>query len=135
MIKTFFMPEKTKEINYLKLFLVTLGAILATLLALFIVGIIALVIIKPFGINVLKAPALLTGPPSNATSTYDHPLLSTEQEVMLESVGIDTTTIPTEITAAQQQCAIDALGQERATEIMNGSAPTLTDFLKAQQCF
>lgn len=129
------MPEKTKEINYLKLFFIVLGAIVATLFLLLILGIIALIIIKPFGINILKTPALINGPPSDATSSYDHPLLSNEQEVMLETVGIDTETLPTEITAEQQQCTIDALGQTRTNEIMNGAAPSLSDFLKAQHCF
>ncbi|MBU1126380.1 hypothetical protein KJ758_02085 [Patescibacteria group bacterium] len=127
--------EKDTSVNYFKIFLIILAAIAAGFIFIILLLIIALAIIKPFGVNVLKAPALILGPSSETESTYDHPLLSTEQEVMLESIGIDTTSIPTEITAAQQQCAVDALGEERATQIIDGSAPTVSDLLKAQNCF
>ncbi|MFH1766489.1 MAG: hypothetical protein ABH826_00130 [Patescibacteria group bacterium] len=127
--------EKDTSVNYFKIFLIILAAIAAGFIFIILLLIIALAIIKPFGVNVLKAPALILGPSSETESTYDHPLFSTEQEVMLESIGIDTTSIPTEITAAQQQCAVDALGKDRVTQIIDGSAPTVSDLLKAQNCF
>ncbi len=129
------MAEKQKEVNYWKIFLIIIGALFAAFIVLIIFIIVALAIIKPFGVDVTETPALIFGPDSDATSSYDHPLLSSEQEVMLESIGIDTTTIPTEITAAQEQCAVDALGQTRVQEILNGDAPTISDFVKTQNCF
>lgn len=126
--------ENKKGVNYTKIFLIVFGALTAVSVLIIVGIIVALAIIKPFGINVLKTPALIFGPSSDAISTYDHPLLSAEQEVMLESIGFDTTTIPTSITAEQQECAIEALGQERVNEISAGSAPTITDLLKAQDC-
>ena len=53
---------------------------------------------------------------------------------MLEAVGINPADVPTEITPAQEECAIEALGAERVNEIISGSTPSITDVLKAQHC-
>src|SRR5680860_1558769 len=48
-----------------------------------------------------------------ASSTYDHPLLSAEQEASAAKAGIDVSKLPTEITPEQQQCANNKLGEAR----------------------
>ena len=91
-----------------------------------------LIIVKPYGVNVVKV--ISTSLEDNPTSSYDHPYLSTQQESILESAGIDPKTIPTKITASQQECAISILGKERATEIASGSSPSITEVLKLKSC-
>lgn len=86
----------------------------------------------------LLVPAPTERRPTSAgtsESVYDHPLLSPEQERAAASFGIDTRTLPTEITIKQQQCAVAALGADRAQQILNGSSPTLLDIARAKHCF
>lgn len=109
------------------------GIIAAVILGLIIFAIIILAIIKPFGINVLEVPKAIISPPTE--SSYDHPLLNTEQEIMLESVGVDTADIPTQVTPTQEQCSVEALGQARVDAIKAGATPSLTDYLKAKHCY
>jgi hypothetical protein len=66
---------------------------------------------------------------------YDHPLLSPEQEKAAASVGIDVSKLPTEISDIQRQCSIEALGEERVTEIERGATPSALDIFKARHCF
>ncbi|MCK9439210.1 MAG: hypothetical protein WCY43_00775 [Patescibacteria group bacterium] len=63
-----------------------------------------------------------------------NPLLNSEQEVMLESVGVDTSKLPSEITPEMQKCFIEKLGQERASEIIGGSSPTAGEIISANSC-
>ncbi|MBU0645929.1 hypothetical protein KJ611_00405 [Patescibacteria group bacterium] len=117
----------------MKKILMILGIIAAGLIVLFIVAIVVLAIVKPFGINVTQIPKALISPPTE--SAYDHPLLNTEQEIMLESVGIDPQDIPTQVTPTQEACSVEALGQNRVDEIKAGAAPSLTDYLKSKHCY
>lgn len=91
------------------------------------------IIVKPYGIDIIKTISVLLD--KNPVSSYDHPYLTTKQELILESVGIDTKKIPIEITPALQKCAIPILGQVRASEIMSGSIPTVDELLKIKICF
>jgi len=106
---------------------------LGVLFFIIILAIIAIIIIKPYGINVLKIVPALTN--KNPTSTYDHPYLTTEQESILETVGIDTTKIPTKITPNQAECATKILGEGRVKEIVSGDTPSATEIIKAKSCF
>lgn len=63
-----------------------------------------------------------------------NPLLNETQEAILESIGIDPATLPTEITPQMQECAIEALGLDRIKEILAESAPTLNDIVAIQEC-
>ncbi len=63
-----------------------------------------------------------------------NPLLTGEQEAQLETLGIDPSTLPTEITAEMKACFVVKLGQTRTNEITGGSAPTAIDFFKARSC-
>jgi hypothetical protein len=91
------------------------------------------IVVKPYGIDTLKIISVLLD--KNPASSYDHPSLTTQQESILESIGIDTKKIPTEITPALQKCATPILGQARANEIMSGSTPTIDELLKIKVCF
>jgi hypothetical protein len=64
-----------------------------------------------------------------------HPLLSPGQEAALESIGVDPSKLPTEITPEQENCAVSKLGEERVREIKSGSTPSISDYLKAKDCF
>lgn len=76
-------------------------------------------------------------PISNSASTqpYDHPLLTPEQEGVVKSLGVDLRALPTQITPAQEQCAVTALGAERVAAIKGGAALTMNDYLQAKHCF
>jgi len=63
-----------------------------------------------------------------------NPLLSADQEKTLESFGVDVSKLPTEITLAMQACFVEKLGETHAMEIVNGAAPSITDFFKAKDC-
>lgn len=125
------LQSKPEKYKYLKIFLIVIGAIFFIFILLLVILFIYLMIAQPFGINPVN---IITSPDSDQPA-YDHPLLSTEQEQTLESIGVDVSELPTSLTAEQQQCAVDALGQQRVNEIINGASPSTTDFLKAQHCF
>jgi len=91
-----------------------------------------LIVVKPYGINIIELiPALLT---KNLTSSCDHPYLTTQQESILKSVGVNPKDIPTQITPALQECAISILGEKRANEIVSGNIPTISELLKLKNC-
>jgi hypothetical protein len=94
-----------------------------------------LAVYKPFGLGLQNIPAAIIQSQTKTTkSTYDHPLLTAQQESTLESLGVDTKTLPTSITAAQLACFTSKLGATRVQEIENGSAISPSDFLKARSC-
>lgn len=121
------IKEKRKMGIIARVFMV-IGIIFSVLILLVIV----LAIIKPYGIDVVKvAPAVLD---NNPKSSYDHPYLNTKQEAILESAGIDPSTVPTEITLSQQKCAISILGEARVNEIVGGDTPSVVEVLKVKDC-
>lgn len=127
------MPEEKKErFVFLKKFLMIVGiiAIIFIFLIILVVFLLALYIInnKPLGveINPFSRTELSPG--------YDHPLLSADQEKTLQSFGVNLESLPTSITPEQEQCAVEALGQDRVNQIKSGSAPSLTDYFKAKNC-
>ena len=125
--------DKIKS-NFWKPLIIVLGVLAGVVVLAIAAIIITLIIVKPFDFKITDVPAALIDI-SDMESSYDHPLLTDDQEVMLESVGIDTSTLPTEITPEQIDCGVEALGQERVDEIMAGSQPTFTDLLNAQHCY
>ena len=128
------MSEKKANLKFLKTFFIILGIIFAIFIIMVIGAVIALIIIKPYGLDVTKLPSaymhMKTG-----ESSYDHPMMTTEQEIFLESMGIDPATVPTEISPSQEQCSVEALGQARVDAIKAGAEPTVDDYLKAKHCF
>lgn len=96
-----------------------------------LVGIV-IFIASQFGLSVTSLSAILSG--KKIESNYDHPLLSSSQEELLKSFGIDPATLPATIPPNLEQCAVDALGADRVNQIKSGAAPSISDYLKAQQC-
>ncbi len=63
-----------------------------------------------------------------------NPLLSLEQEKVLESFGVDPAALPTEITPEMEKCFREKLGDERVNEIIKIGSPDMADFFKARSC-
>jgi len=119
----------------LKKIFIVLGVIFAIILILLVIAISYILITKPFGADITKVPRALMGTSDVTESSYDHPALTTEQEIFLESIGVDTTQLSTSISAEQEECAVDRLGQQRVDEIKSGSELRATDYFKARSCF
>src|SRR3989344_1419191 len=100
--------------------------LLITLLA------IILIIFKPYEIDIIKIIPIVLD--ENPKSSYDHPFLTNQQELLLESVGIDPKNIPTEITPALHDCTILILGEKRMKEIASENNPTISELLKLKSC-
>lgn len=87
--------------------------------------------------------SLLTGSSSSPSlsesdtsdSSDKNSLLSDSQEKMLENIGIDPASLPSEITPEMLACFETKLGKERTDEIKGGASPTPIDYAKAKGCF
>ena len=79
-------------------------------------------------------PAAGTGAINTAPAQFDHPFLSPNQEVMLENAGIDVSALPTTLSPEMKACGINALGEDRINEIINGAAPGPLDLLRVKSC-
>ena len=138
------MEEEKKKSNFRNYFLtVVLTFILTTII---ISGFLALYVVKknPFNVQACIVSSFLS--PSDiqagdvnagsatAVSSFDHPLLSDTQEVMLDKAGIDVETLPSTISPAMEACFRDSLGDSRVNEIMQGDAPGPLDLFKAKGC-
>ncbi len=125
------MAEETKQkLGFWKTFFMVMGIIFTVLLVLIAGGIIAFILINPFNSSSNKNEQA-----SMTNQSSSNPLLSPAQESMLQSLGVDVSQLPTSITPEQEKCAVDALGQTRVNQIINGATPTITDYLKAKDCF
>jgi len=60
--------------------------------------------------------------------------LSAQQEVQLESIGVDPASIPSEISPEMEDCFIEKIGEKRVTEIQAGAQPTPLELIKASPC-
>lgn len=86
----------------------------------------------------LTLPALPIGTttPSTTKAVVDIPLrdvpLSTAQQSVLETVGVDTDTFV--ITPEMQRCAEEKIGQTRVAEIVAGDAPSALETAKLLTC-
>jgi len=126
-------------LKILNVFFVFLGVIFFIL----ILGVIYFFVFDPFNLKTFipedqslfsTTKNLIFQRESVDTNIDRNPLLSSEQEVMLESVGVDTSKLPSEITPEMQKCFIEKLGQERANEIVGGSSPTAGEIISANSC-
>jgi len=75
-----------------------------------------------------------TGTAKTAPAQFDHPFLSSEQEAKLENAGIDVSTLPTTLSPEMKACGIEALGEDRINEIINGATPGPLDLLRVKSC-
>ena len=141
------MAEEKKPRAFLKTFLI----ILATFLLSVIITLsgLALYVYKqnPFNIQAclissfLNVSSIMDGQSSadagtagSATTKFDHPFLSLDQETMLENAGIDVGSLPTTLSPEMKACGIEALGQDRVNEIINGATPGPLDLLRVKSC-
>lgn len=135
--------EEKKSGGFLKIFFI----ILITFVFSFIIfaGALAFYVIKenPFNIQACFVSNLLS--PSEQieqegeiagleAAAYDHPLLSVEQEKLLESYNVDIKSLPTTIPPDIEACFIESLGAEKVEEIKNGAVPGALDILRARSC-
>lgn len=117
-------------------FFLVMGILFCLLIILVALAIGYLMYTKPFGVDVTQLPqAWQATQDEGATSSYDHPSLTTEQEIFLEAVGVDISQVSTTFTAEQEACARQELGDERVDAIIAGAAPTMSDYLRAGHCF
>ena len=79
-------------------------------------------------------PNTATGAVETAPAQFDHPFLSPNQEAMLENAGIDVGALPTTLSPEMKACGINALGEDRINEIINGAAPSPLDLLRVKSC-
>jgi hypothetical protein len=61
--------------------------------------------------------------------------LSPDQAERLESLGVNVSELPKEISGETEACLIDAVGEERAAEIKAGSEPNALELIRAARCF
>lgn len=60
--------------------------------------------------------------------------VSVKQAEALESVGINTASVPVKFTPEQITCFVSVLGQSRVDAIVAGDTPTPTEFFTAKNC-
>lgn len=78
-------------------------------------------------------PPITDSVPSEEATEISADALTDEQRQMLERFGVDTKTIT--ITPDMVQCAEEAVGAERLTEIQNGDTPGFTESLSLLRCY
>jgi hypothetical protein len=67
-------------------------------------------------------------------ATQSDSRVSNEQAQALQSVGLDSSNVPTKFTDEQKDCFIRILGQERVNAIVAGDTPTPAEFYSAKEC-
>lgn len=81
---------------------------------------------------------LSTGGGGGSEQTTDvvdkNPYLSSGQEQVLETIGIDPASLPTSITPEQEACAVSILGEARVNEIKAGATPTVIEAYRVKEC-
>lgn len=60
--------------------------------------------------------------------------LSENQVDALVSLGIDRASVPSTVSAEQETCFVETLGQDRVTEIKNGAVPSAIELMRAESC-
>lgn len=60
--------------------------------------------------------------------------LSESQKQALVSAGMDPSKVPSSISATQETCFMNALGNARVVEIKGGAVPSGVEFLKSKSC-
>ena len=119
--------------NILKIIFIILGIIFFVI----IITITVFIIIDPFNLRPLlfnSLPNIQNNTSVNTEGNDKHPLLSEEQEKLLETIGVDVESLPTQITPEMEECFIEALGVDRVKEIMEGAAPSPIDLFKTKGC-
>lgn len=143
--------EEKKKSNFLKTFLIILATFVLTVII--VLGSLAYYVASrnPFNVQAclissfLNSSSMIADNASDTAGTaansaasagedFDHPLLSTEQETMLETAGIDVSSLPTAISAEMEACFTATLGEDRVKEIMGGGTLGPLDIFRAKSC-
>ena len=117
--------------GFWKKFFITMGVIFAVIITIIIFLALYIKISKPFGLELENLPKAIIGTNNKTQSSYDHPLLNTQQEIFLENLGVNTKTVPSSISPTQEACAVEKLGQTRVDQIKAGAQITTSDYLNA----
>jgi len=116
---------------------VNILAALGVLFIMLIIVVSAFVIADPYELR-----PLIFGSPSTG-ATYSSPrsedasgefYLSDQQKQALINFGIDPSVVPSQISAEQESCFVNVLGEGRVGEIKNGAVPSAVEFYKAKAC-
>lgn len=92
-------------------------------------------IADPLGLRALGGAGARTVQTSQTGTAEDkHPYLSETQEILLETVGVDPSALPSSLTPEQQACLIAVVGEKRANEIKAGAAPTPLEVYRGKDC-
>ena len=68
------------------------------------------------------------------TSSAEGFQLSEQQKQAIISAGVDPAKVPSSVSATQEACFVNALGEARVAEIKAGAVPNSIEFLKAKSC-
>ena len=126
-------------VSFLKRFFKLVIYLLAFMMAVIIVLAIYMYVVDPFNIKQYlieeNTEASVTTTDQVSESTYNkHPLLTEEQEKTLGSIGVDVSSLPSEITPEMEDCFRKELGNERVEEIIKTGKPSTIDLIKAGSC-
>lgn len=91
-------------------------------------------LIKIFTESRTSANLEINNPESESFVEDKNPIIPDEQERVLESIGVNPASLPSEITPEQMSCFEGILGAERVAEIKAGDSPEVTEFLQARSC-
>lgn len=133
--------DQDKKGKFLRIFLTIILTFTATSL-LYLALAVHILAKNPFNIQACLISSFLgsnndQAVPSGKTSrepAYDHPLLSGDQEKILQNAGIDPASLPSEVSPEMEECFRNALGSQRVDEIISGASPGPLDILKARSC-
>ena len=75
------------------------------------------------------ADASTTTPPAGTGFT-----LSSPQRQALIEMGIDPSSVPTQVSVQQETCFVEMLGADRVKEIKAGAVPNGIELIKAKSC-
>jgi len=117
----------------LNIIFVTLGIIFLLLIIL----VVCFFVFDPLNLKPLLFTKNITLSPteeSTEESNDKHPFLTESQEKILETFGVDVSTLPNELTPEMEECFIEKLGEQRVNEIIGGATPNPLDFFKAKSC-
>ncbi len=124
---------------------VNILAVLGVLFIMLIIVVSAFIIADPYELRPLifgspstgatysSRPANTSGEAGTQTANGEF-YLSDQQKQALINFGIDPSVVPSQISAEQESCFINILGEGRVGEIKNGAVPSAVEFYKAKAC-
>ncbi len=117
--------------KFLTYFFVTLGIVFFIIIC----SLAYLWFADPFGIRPMIDAFTATHNEGEILQKDKNPILSDEQEKALEKIGIDASSLPTEITPEMEKCFVEKLGASRVIEIKNGDEPSVKEVFITRECY